>query len=80
MTGLNWFPMACAGEVKELATALGSTNVEEMKNAVKKVIAAMTVNKDMSSLVPSVVNCMRTGETAINCMPLGPVFTRIRKA
>lgn len=54
-----------AGEVKELATALGSTNVEEMKDAVKKVIAAMTVNKDMSSLVPSVVNCMRTGEVAI---------------
>ena len=33
-----------------------------MKDAVKKVIAAITVGKDMSALFPDVVNCMRTGK------------------
>lgn len=32
-----------------------------MKDAVKKVIAAITVGKDMNALFPDVVNCMRTG-------------------
>ncbi|CAE7205840.1 BETAC-AD, partial [Symbiodinium sp. KB8] len=49
-------------EVKELATSLSSSKPEDIKEAVKKVIAAMTVGKDMSSLVPSVVKCMHAGE------------------
>jgi AP-1 complex subunit beta-1 len=44
----------------ELKAGLASSNVTEMKDAIKRVIAEMTVGKDMSSLVPDVVNCMRT--------------------
>lgn len=35
------------------------------KDAVKKVIAAMTVGKDVSSLFPDVVNCMQTDDTEL---------------
>ena len=33
---------------------------EKKKEAVKKVIASMTVGKDVSALFPDVVNCMQT--------------------
>lgn len=33
-----------------------------MKEAIKKVIANITVGKDMSPLLPQLVNCLRTGE------------------
>eukprot|EP00894_Picocystis_sp_ML_P004461 jgi/Pico_ML_1/54978/g106.t2 len=35
---------------------------DKRKDAVKKVIAAMTVGKDVSSLFPDVVNCMQTDD------------------
>ncbi len=56
---------ACAGEVGELRAELGSSSLEKMKDAVKKVIANVTVGKDMSSLFPDVVNCMRTDNLEI---------------
>lgn len=55
-------PYRCAaGEVSELRAELAATDLDTMKDAVKKVIAAITVGKDMSPLFPDVVNCMRTG-------------------
>jgi vesicle coat complex subunit len=39
-----------------------------MKDAVKKVIAAITVGKDMNALFPDVVNCMRTGKFTSSLM------------
>lgn len=36
-----------------------------MKDAVKKVIAAITVGKDMNPLFPDVVNCMRTDNVEV---------------
>uniref|UniRef100_A0A8C8JQS6 AP complex subunit beta n=1 Tax=Oncorhynchus tshawytscha TaxID=74940 RepID=A0A8C8JQS6_ONCTS len=44
----------------ELKAELNNEKKEKRKEAVKKVIAAMTVGKDVSSLFPDVVNCMQT--------------------
>ena len=51
---------ASAGEIHELSEELASTDANRRKEAVKKVIAAMTVGKDVSSLFASVVNCIQT--------------------
>ncbi|EPQ03945.1 AP-2 complex subunit beta, partial [Myotis brandtii] len=48
------------GEIFELKAELNNEKKEKWKEAVKKVIAAMTVGKDVSSLFPDVVNCMQT--------------------
>uniref|UniRef100_A0A674B3C0 AP complex subunit beta n=1 Tax=Salmo trutta TaxID=8032 RepID=A0A674B3C0_SALTR len=50
----------CAGEIFELKAELNSDKKEKKKEAVKKVIASMTVGKDVSALFPDVVNCMQT--------------------
>ncbi|KEP61546.1 UNVERIFIED_CONTAM: beta adaptin protein, putative [Hammondia hammondi] len=60
MTDGNYFQPAKRGELHELKEELHSSNKEKKKEAVKKVIAAMTVGKDVSSLFPDVVNCMQT--------------------
>ena len=46
------------GEIPELQEELNSVKHEQKKEAVKKVIAAMTVGKDVSGLFPHVVKCM----------------------
>jgi AP-1 complex subunit beta-1 len=43
-----------------LKTELNSEKKEKKREAVKKVIASMTVGKDVSALFPDVVNCMQT--------------------
>ncbi|SPQ94595.1 AP complex subunit beta [Plasmodiophora brassicae] len=48
------------GEVKDLADELNSLDKTVVKEAVKKVIAAMTVGKDVSSLFPHVIKSMQT--------------------
>eukprot|EP00795_Rhopilema_esculentum_P015199 gene15199-6401_t len=48
------------GEIYELKGELNSDKKEKKKEAVKKVIASMTVGKDVSALFPDVVNCMQT--------------------
>ncbi|CAI7872325.1 unnamed protein product, partial [Closterium sp. NIES-54] len=48
------------GEIHELKEELNSPYKEKRKDAVKKVIAAMTVGKDVSMLFTDVVNCMQT--------------------
>ena len=49
------------GENHELREELRSPNRERKRDAVKKVIANMTVGKDVSSLFPDVINCIQTG-------------------
>uniref|UniRef100_A0A3P9QDP8 Adaptor related protein complex 1 subunit beta 1 n=1 Tax=Poecilia reticulata TaxID=8081 RepID=A0A3P9QDP8_POERE len=56
--GLCFF--VCLGEIFELKAELNSDKKEKKKEAVKKVIASMTVGKDVSALFPDVVNCMQT--------------------
>ena len=46
------------GEIPELQEELNSVKHDQKKEAVKKVIAAMTVGKDVSALFPHVVKCM----------------------
>lgn len=53
-------PRRSAGEIHELKEELASLDRPKKKEAVKKVIAAMTVGKDVSMLFPAVVNCMQT--------------------
>lgn len=48
-----------AGEIVEFKHDLHSMDKSKKKDAVKKVIAAMTVGKDVSVLFPDVVNCMQ---------------------
>uniref|UniRef100_A0A673J4Z9 AP complex subunit beta n=1 Tax=Sinocyclocheilus rhinocerous TaxID=307959 RepID=A0A673J4Z9_9TELE len=52
--------LSVTGEIFELKAELNNEKKEKRKEAVKKVIAAMTVGKDVSSLFPDVVNCMQT--------------------
>ena len=49
-----------AGEIHEFKEDLRALDRGKRKDAVKKVIAAMTVGKDVSMLFPDVVNCMQT--------------------
>lgn len=44
----------------ELKADLNSERKDKRKDAVKKVIASMTVGKDVSALFPDVINCMQT--------------------
>lgn len=48
------------GEIHELKRELDNPQESVKKEAIKKVIAAMTVGKDVSMLFPDVVKCIRT--------------------
>jgi AP-1 complex subunit beta-1 len=54
-----------AGEIQEFKQELNNPDRSKRKDAVKRVIAAMTVGKDVSSLFPDVVNCMQTEDTEL---------------
>ncbi|XP_032823634.1 AP-1 complex subunit beta-1-like isoform X4 [Petromyzon marinus] len=60
MTDSKYFTTTKKGEIFELKADLNSDKKEKKKEAVKKVIASMTVGKDVSALFPDVVNCMQT--------------------
>ncbi|ELK28478.1 AP-2 complex subunit beta [Myotis davidii] len=60
ITDPKYFTTNKKGEIFELKAELNNEKEEKRKEAVKKVIAAMTVGKDVSSLFPDVVNCMQT--------------------
>eukprot|EP00127_Corallochytrium_limacisporum_P002893 Clim_evm72s142 gene=Clim_evmTU72s142 len=58
--GSKYFSTTKKGEIYELKAELNSDKRERKKEAVKKVIASMTVGKDVSALFPDVINCMQT--------------------
>lgn len=60
MTDIKYFTTTKKGEIFELKSELNNDKKEKKKEAVKKVIASMTVGKDVSALFPDVVNCMQT--------------------
>ncbi|CAL8128291.1 unnamed protein product [Orchesella dallaii] len=60
MSDSKYFVTTKKGEVFELREELNSDKKEKKRDAVKKVIAAMTVGKDVSPLFPHVLNCMQT--------------------
>ncbi|KAJ6247651.1 ap-1 complex subunit beta-1 [Anaeramoeba flamelloides] len=53
------------GELKELQLKLQENGVSKKKEAVKEVIAYMTVGKDVSSLFTDVLNCLETKDFEI---------------
>lgn len=50
------------GETHELRQELMNPSRDKKKDAMKKVIANMTVGKDVSMLFTDVVNCIQTGK------------------
>ena len=56
----NYFQNIRSSELSEIQEQLNSMKPEEKKDAVKTVIAMMTIGKDVSSLFPHVVKCMET--------------------
>ena len=56
----KYFQTTKKGEIHELKEELNNAKMEKKKEAVKKVIAAMTVGKDVSMLFTDVVNCIQT--------------------
>mmetsp|Transcript_10370 Transcript_10370/g.32398 ORF Transcript_10370/g.32398 Transcript_10370/m.32398 type:complete len:901 (-) Transcript_10370:285-2987(-) len=56
----KFFQTVKRGEIQELKEELHASDKAKQKDAVKKVIANMTVGKDVSSLFADVVNCMQT--------------------
>ncbi|CAG9328111.1 unnamed protein product [Blepharisma stoltei] len=57
---MAYFASTRRGEIAELQEELNSNKPDRKKEAVKKVIAAMTVGKDVSSLFPHVIKSMET--------------------
>eukprot|EP00798_Chlamydomonas_sp_ICE-L_P007115 gene7115-219_t len=62
MSDGKYFSTTKKGEIHEFKEELRSLDRPKKKEAVKKVIAAMTVGKDVSMLFPDVVNCMQTDD------------------
>lgn len=60
MTDSKYFTTTKKGEIYELKAELNQAKMDRKKDAVKKVIAIMTVGKDVSALFPDVINCMQT--------------------
>eukprot|EP01130_Rhizamoeba_saxonica_P001711 TRINITY_DN11573_c0_g1_i1.p1 TRINITY_DN11573_c0_g1~~TRINITY_DN11573_c0_g1_i1.p1 ORF type:complete len:870 (-),score=238.59 TRINITY_DN11573_c0_g1_i1:36-2621(-) len=56
----KYFSNTKKGEIPELRSDLNSLKEDKKKEAVKKVIALMTVGKDVSMLFPDVLKCMQT--------------------
>ncbi|KAF1324069.1 Ap-2 complex subunit beta, partial [Globisporangium splendens] len=61
----KFFSTTKKGETHELRTELANPSREKKKDAVKKVIANMTVGKDVSMLFTDVVNCIQTADTQL---------------
>ena len=59
---MSTFSKSVSGEIHELKEELRVLDKSRRKDAVKKVIAAMTVGKDVSPIFPDVVNCMQTDD------------------
>jgi AP-1 complex subunit beta-1 len=59
-TGSMYFTNSKNKEITELQNELDSMKVDQQKEAMKQIIASMTIGKDVSGLFPNVVKCMRT--------------------
>eukprot|EP00931_Biecheleriopsis_adriatica_P018408 TRINITY_DN12912_c0_g1_i1.p1 TRINITY_DN12912_c0_g1~~TRINITY_DN12912_c0_g1_i1.p1 ORF type:complete len:908 (+),score=244.05 TRINITY_DN12912_c0_g1_i1:69-2792(+) len=56
----KFFQTTKRGEIQELKEELHASDKDKQRDAVKKVIANMTVGKDVSALFADVVNCIQT--------------------
>ncbi|GAX83225.1 hypothetical protein CEUSTIGMA_g10651.t1 [Chlamydomonas eustigma] len=60
MSDGKYFSTTKKGEIHEFKEELRSLEKSKKKDGVKKVIAAMTVGKDVAMLFPDMMNCMQT--------------------
>ena len=60
MTDSKYFTTTKKGEIFELRADLNSDRKDKKKDAVKKVIASMTVGKDVSALFPGLKTVLRS--------------------
>eukprot|EP00871_Galdieria_phlegrea_P000675 jgi/Galph1/1608/GphlegSOOS_G278.1 len=60
MPDSKYFHTSNRGEIFELKQQLNAKSTKSKRDALKQVIAAMTVGKDVSSLFTDVLNCMQT--------------------
>lgn len=60
MSDGKYFTTSKKGELFELKQALNSAKKADKRDAIKKIIASMTVGKDVSSLFSDVINCIQT--------------------
>jgi AP-1 complex subunit beta-1 len=58
--GSVYFQNSKNTEIAELQSELNSMKPDQQKEAMKQIIASMTIGKDVSALFPHVVKCMRT--------------------
>jgi len=58
--GAIYFQNSKNSEIAELQNELNTMKIEHQKDAMKQIIASMTIGKDVSQLFPHVVKCMRT--------------------
>ena len=58
--GSVYFQNSRNSELSELQNELNSLKIDQQKEAMKQIIASMTIGKDVSPLFPHVVKCMRT--------------------
>ena len=65
MADSKYFTTTKKGEIAELKADLASDKKDKKKDAVKKVIANMTIGKDVSNLFPDVINCMQTDNSEL---------------
>ena len=56
----SYFQSKKSSELEELKMELNSLKMDEQKEAVKQVIAMMTIGKDVSMLFPHVIKCIRS--------------------
>lgn len=59
-TGSVYFQNSKNTEINELQNELNSMKIDQQKEAMKQIIASMTIGKDVSPLFAHVVKCMRT--------------------
>mmetsp|Transcript_26252 Transcript_26252/g.44796 ORF Transcript_26252/g.44796 Transcript_26252/m.44796 type:complete len:898 (+) Transcript_26252:41-2734(+) len=59
---VKFFNPAKKGEIHEMEQDLNSSKIEKQKNALKRIIGAMTIGKDVSMLFPHVVKCINTSD------------------
>jgi AP-1 complex subunit beta-1 len=59
---MSYFTTTKKGEIYELKSDLNSDRRDKKKEAVKRVIASMTIGKDVSSLFADVLKCMQTDD------------------
>jgi AP-1 complex subunit beta-1 len=58
--GNKYFQNSRNTEVTELQDGLNSMKLDKQKDAMKQIIASMTIGKDVSMLFPQVVKCIQT--------------------